>query len=390
MPALYVNERPTEILLLQEPPKTATGSSRLLELDILRGFLLFWMTLTHLPTALSHYSNQAVGFVSAAEGFIFLAAFLIGHVHRRAEIKRGASAALRSLLSRAFRIYRYHFGLLAVAFTFGAGSAIYLGSLALQNQLDYFLAYPHAALGEALVLLYNPPLLDILPMYILFMLATPLALKIAKKWGWGILLAISGAIWVWAQFGLRNWVYTLLPHVGITVPLAEAGAFDLFGWQFLWMIGLALGTEGYVQKISAARIPKWLFYSSAATGVVFLILRHSPMDAWTGPELYGFLIDKWHLGILRLVNFAVVSVLLVRFGAYLVKLPLISKFSLLGQSSLEVFSAHIVFCLIGLAISREADAILPWWQSAILLPVTFVSLFTIAHLTKRRKQEATG
>ena len=62
---------------------------RLIELDILRGFLLLWMTLTHLPTAASIISNQTFGFVSGAEGFIFLSAFMVGQLEHRMEEKRG-------------------------------------------------------------------------------------------------------------------------------------------------------------------------------------------------------------------------------------------------------------------------------------------------------------
>ena len=46
--------------------------TRRAELDALRGLLLVLMTITHLPTRYSVYSSQIFGFVSAAEGFVFL------------------------------------------------------------------------------------------------------------------------------------------------------------------------------------------------------------------------------------------------------------------------------------------------------------------------------
>jgi hypothetical protein len=48
-----------------------------MELDILRGFLLLRMTLTHLRTKASLIFNQTFGFVSDAEWFTFLSAFLL-------------------------------------------------------------------------------------------------------------------------------------------------------------------------------------------------------------------------------------------------------------------------------------------------------------------------
>ncbi len=60
----------SEMASLQAP--AAAIKPRLLGPDILRGFLLLWMTLTHMPTLASVVSNQTFGFVSGAEGFIFL------------------------------------------------------------------------------------------------------------------------------------------------------------------------------------------------------------------------------------------------------------------------------------------------------------------------------
>ena len=59
-------------------PTAANHSQRQPELDALRGLLLLWMTMTHLPTHASEYANQPFGFVSAAEGFVFLSAVLTG------------------------------------------------------------------------------------------------------------------------------------------------------------------------------------------------------------------------------------------------------------------------------------------------------------------------
>src|SRR5438477_4727511 len=91
--------------------------ARIIELDILRGFLLLWMTLTHLPTEASIISNQTFGFVSGAEGFIFLAAFMVGQLEHRIEQKRGQLGTLADLSKRTAKIYIYHCALLAIAFT---------------------------------------------------------------------------------------------------------------------------------------------------------------------------------------------------------------------------------------------------------------------------------
>ncbi len=52
------------------------------EIDALRGLMLVLMTVTHLPTRLTDPLGQPFGFVSAAEGFVLLSAFVAGLVYQ--------------------------------------------------------------------------------------------------------------------------------------------------------------------------------------------------------------------------------------------------------------------------------------------------------------------
>lgn len=366
---------------------------RLIELDVLRGFLLLWMTLTHLPTKANLISNQTFGFVSGAEGFIFLAGFMVGQLQYRIEKKSGPSATVRDLSKRTLRIYLYHCALLVFAFTLVAEFGVSFHRLALQNLLSFYLQHPqHAAIAAAL-LLYRPSLLDILPMYIVFMMLTPLARKIAHRWGtWDPVVYISFAIWAAAQFGLRAWIYRHVNLFGLSVPEASTGAFDNYAWQLLWMVGLALG-DIYAESVSGTAppgagesdvsIPGWLLKLSIAIATGFLVLRYSPLEHWINLDRYGWLIDKWHLGPARLINFAALSIVLVRFGARIAALPFIKPLASLGQASIEVFSVHVLCCLAGHALSPDADAQLPWWQQAILLPLTIAALFLTAYFQRK-------
>jgi hypothetical protein len=355
------------------------------------------MTLTHLPTKANLISNQTFGFVSGAEGFIFLAAFMVGQLEYRIEQKSGPGGTVRDLSKRTLRIYFYHCALLVFAFTLVAEFGVTFHRLALQNLLSFYLQQPqHAAIAAAL-LLYRPSLLDILPMYIVFMILTPVARKIAQRWTWDVVIYISFAVWAAAQFGLRGWVHSHVNLFGLSVPEASTGAFDVYAWQLLWMVGLALGSI-YAESINGAPpaatgtapasdsevgIPGWLLKLSIAVAAVFLVLRYSPIEQWLNPDKLGWLIDKWHLGPARLLNFAALSIVLVRFGGRLAVLPFIKPLASLGQASIEVFSVHVLCCLAGHALNPDADAALPWWQQAILLPATIAALFLTAHLQRK-------
>ena len=370
--------------------RKSSAPTRLVELDILRGFLLLWMTLTHLPTKASLLSNQTFGYVSGAEGFIFLAGFMIGQLEHRIEAKRGRAATVRDILKRLRRVYLYHVGLLVIAFTIVAEVALKFHRLALQNLLSFYFAHPKQAVIAAVALEYRPSLLDILPMYVIFLGLTLLARRIARSYGWDPVVYLSFAVWAVAQFGLRAWIYRHVNLFHLGVPENSIGAFDMYAWQLLWIVGLALGSiysdqlSGVDATEKAARkdgFPRWLGVLSTCVAIIFLVLRYSPVDHWINPDSYGWLIDKWHLGPARVINFAALTIFFVRFGQNIASLPVLQPLALLGRASIEVFSVHVLCCLAGDALSRDADPNLPWSQQIPLLVLTITALFVTAYLS---------
>ena len=361
------------------PKKTA----RVVELDILRGFLLLWMALTHLPTWASNLSNQTFGFVSGAEGFIFLAAFMVGQIQFRAEKKRGDMGALRDIAKRTARVYIYHCALLLVAFTLVALIGVKFHRDPLRNLLSFYLDKPKQAVIAAALLLYRPSLLDILPMYVVFMALTPLARQIAKRWSWEPVLYASFLVWAGAQFGLRAWVYRHTNLFGLNVPETSTGAFDLFGWQLLWMVGLALGTI-YAESLASdeakkgIKLPRWLLGLSSLVASILLVLRYCPVDTWIDPNVYGWLIDKWHLAPVRIFNFTALAILLVKYGTRIAAIPIFPPLAALGRASIEVFSVHVLCCLGADALSHQADPDFSWWVQIVILSVTISAMFLTA------------
>jgi hypothetical protein len=178
---------------------------------------------------------------------------------------------------------------------------------------------------------------------------------------------------------------------GLSVPENSIGAFDLYGWQLLWIVGLAMGTiyaESLVEpaerfsQANEMRLPSWLLSLSVAVAAVFLILRYSPVEHWMDANLLGWLIDKWHLGAARVINFAAITIVLVHFGSRFACLKIFAPLALLGQASLEVFCVHVLCCIAGDLLSHEADPQLPLLTQTVLLALTVSLLFATA-LAKR-------
>src|SRR6202789_551153 len=197
------------------------------ELDALRGLFLVWMTLTHLPTRFSDYTNQPIGFVSAAEGFVFISALLVGRIYMRDSLEN-ATGVRAKLWKRSLQIYTYHLLMLTLLFTVAAAYALHTHKAALSHLLNFYLVHPFVAIIGSVLLLYCPPLLDILPMYVTFLFFSPMLLSMAARFGWRRILAASALVWLLAQFGLRdlghNWI---LQITHFPIPPQGHGGFTL-------------------------------------------------------------------------------------------------------------------------------------------------------------------
>jgi len=359
---------------------------RLPELDALRGLFLVWMTLTHLPTRFSDFVNQPFGYISSAEGFVFLSALLIGRLYIRKSMED--PAGLRAhMWRRSFKLYAYHMFLLVFAFTIAASWAVHHHRAAITNLLNFYLNHPGIAILGSIFLIYCPPLLDILPMYVLFLFLTPLILSAAVRVGWRIVLAASALIWLLAQFGLRDIVHNWVVHIThLQIPLQETGAFNLFAWQMVWIVGLWLGARSAHHDVPLKLVPRWGIAISAAVCIFFVGVRHN----WFGPHLteqaLGVLLDKWQIGPLRVLNIAAFLILFYWLRKYVKVVVAREPFLTLGKASLQVFCAHLLFVFGGLAMLYGEMEQLTGITAVLLLAVTFISLFLVAANEVRKKR----
>src|SRR5690606_30723357 len=125
---------------------------------------------------------------------------------------RGVQHVRKRLWTRALKLYGYHLALLLFAFTIAAAFASLTGRPALRNLLAFYFDSPAVAVIGGSLLFYQPPLFDILPMYIVFLALTPLVLAAAAREGWRNVLVLSATLWVFAQLGGRQLLYeTVVP-----------------------------------------------------------------------------------------------------------------------------------------------------------------------------------
>jgi hypothetical protein len=367
---------------------------RIEELDALRGLMLVWIILTHLPTVLSTYVNQPFGFLAATEGFIFLSALFTGRIYFRIAEREGRGAMWRKLWMRTGKLYCYQLLLLAFAFVIEAPIAARGNTPAVHNLLDfYFAAGRTRAFIDAALMIYRPPLLDILPIYIILLALTPFALMLGERFGWKYALAGGFTLWLFAQFGFRSFAYHVQSRAfGLQIPLNEMGAFDLWAWQLWWLVGLWLGVR-WAKDDLHLNWAKQMTIPAVIVAVFFLVLRYAQIDGVLTFGRSGLLFDKWDFGVGRIVNFTAVAALAIRFQSALRPFA-IRPLIMLGQASLPVFCVHLLCVFFALTI-MGTDPIMRDWKAVVIVigslsAVLVTAKFATNLRAKAGRNRATG
>jgi hypothetical protein len=357
------------------------------ELDAMRGLMLVLMTFTHLPTKLADPLGQPLGYVSAAEGFVLLSAYMAGRVYSTKADTQGKEAMKSAFFNRALKLYACQLALVVFAFTAIAGLGLALREGAVTDLLSFFLERPVVATLSAGLLLYSPALLDILPIYIVFMLVSPLVLLHGREHGWRGVMIVSLLLWVGAQFGLGPALYQWSTGwFDMPVRYRDMGAFEILAWQFLWVVGLWMGTEHSRPDHEPTRFPRWLVVTALALAGLAFAWRHvvgqTPMPDGSPVNL---MFDKWHLGPLRLINLLALLVLVMHFAPWLKRhVPRWRPLETLGKAALPVFCAHLVVALLALAMFGAPQPARPWSVDLLILFVGFYGLWGVARVSLAR------
>jgi hypothetical protein len=328
---------------------------RELRLDLFRGLALWLIFIDHLPPSLlTWFTIRNYGFSDATEIFIFISGYTAAFVYGRAMLESGIVVASARILRRVWQIYVAHvflFTIFLAEISYVATrfeNPLYTEEMGIMD----FLKQPDVTIVQALLLRFRPVNMDVLPLYIVLMLALPLILWL-MKWRPDVTLGLSVLLYV------VTWEYDLY----LSAYPNGFWAFNPFAWQLLFVFGAwcALGGARRMSRILASRVTMWISIAYLAAAFYVTLTWYVPQLSQFMPkrlEQWMYPIDKADLDVLRFTHFLALAALTVRVlprdwpglkSAWL--RPLI----LCGSHSLEIFCLGVFLAFAGHFILAEVS-----------------------------------
>jgi hypothetical protein len=200
-----------------------------------------------------------------------------------------------------------------------------------------FFEHPVEALGLGVSLLYQPGLLDLLPMYCVFVMLLPVVIRALESGHRWLVLGVSGAVWLGMQWAP--------PIDGAPLYPINTGSFNLAAWQFLFVAGVTIGHARISGSQQVLRPNPWVLVSAAAVAIYGFGLHHAEWPRLWPDHAFGMLLNKPALGLFRMADFGCVAYLVAVFGAQFPKALMWRPLELLGRHSLAVVAAQSVMIM---------------------------------------------
>ena len=370
---------------------SAAPTGRDARLDMFRGIALVMIFINHVPgTIYETFTNRNFGFSDAAEAFVFMSGMAVGLAYSNGFRSGNLWLAIAKVWARARQLYFVHITITMLCLGIFAAAALWFGltDVMLKNNITPIYGQPLSTLIGIPLLTHQLGYLNILPLYTMLLLATPVFLLIGLRRPW-LLLVLSIVLWTAAgQFRIN------LPNF----PTSGGWFFNPFSWQILFVVGLL---SGAAMKSGKRFIPyhSVLFGLAAAFVVLVLLWVKIPelgalgrsvlaMLADAGAPFYITWFDKTFLALPRLLHALAVFYMLGHLPIMrtIAASPVAAPFRLLGRQGLAVFAAGTVISMFLQVVKtpRQPD---PLFDGLILgggLLVLLVLAWVLTHTAELR------
>ena len=385
---------------------------RITQIDGIRGFFLLAMTTGHLagvtPSILGKITHHTYGFVDAAMGFVAFSGLIIGLVYGKRLLKHSPEVMRRAIFDRT-RVIFFWSALLIIL------------SVALIPHLPNLPNFLTDPLGDQPVLAGLLALfqlrglwgINVLSIYLAFMLFTPLALIAFKNGHYRAVFLCSFLLWVIAQTSLPELFWAQIADLaGLDQYNLTLGLyFNRFAWQVLYFCGLAIGFLMAQDKLDMRFMQSRNAALALVPCAVFIAgFGFSAFVKLQGPDgqeaLYSQMVRLYwrsDLPPLRIAAFGAHIYVVLWFltagrGAANRAVRAISEglhclatapaFIYLGQHSLQVFAWHVGIVYLYAAYVGPAVAYQPYAIKEGVIILAMISLYVPAFLHAKYQKRA--
>ncbi len=360
-------------------------------LDMFRGLALVMIFINHVPgTFYETLTSRNFGFSDAAEAFVFMSGVAAGLAYSARFVTGPLWPAIAKVWARARQLYFVHLSITMIALAIFAGAAWWFGldELLEKNNIAPIFGFPLQTMIGLPLMTHQLGYLNILPLYITLLLATPLIIALGLRWPVQTALG-SIALWVIAgqfRFNLPNF------------PTQGGWFFNPFSWQILFVIGLL---SGMAMKQGRRFVPKspLLFGLCAAFLVVVLLWVKIPPLGDAGRNMLGFLsklgvpfyitwFDKTFLALPRLLHALALFYVLASLGVMhrIAESRIAAPLRLMGRQGLAVFATGTVLSLFLQSVKSGVDGGL--LLDTLLLGGGLLLLVGVAYVLTRTQEMA--
>jgi hypothetical protein len=282
-----------------------------LRLDLFRGIGLWMIFLDRIPhDVVSWLTLRNYGFSDAAEFFVFISGYLAGFIYGPIIRTGHFLAATKRLLKRAAEMYVAHIMLFLLFTAQIARTARKFDNPMYKDEFNVanFLQHPDVLIGQALTLRYKPVNLDVLPLYITLVAASPLILWCLLRRP-NLTLLASAILYVaarWFDWNLASY------------PPGTTWYFNPFAWQLLFVFAAWCGVGGVAKlqfvirsRVALALAVAWILFALLIVMTWHSAFLESLVPKWMIKAIYP--IDKTDLDMLRFTHFLALALVVTRY-----------------------------------------------------------------------------
>jgi hypothetical protein len=363
-------------------------------IDLLRGLALVMIFINHIPgTIWENATSRNFGFSDAAEGFVLMSGIAAGLAYGPAFLRGTPSlAATLRPWRRAFTIWWVHclVTCIILAIFFAAFAQPGIPEMARGRNILMAIEDPATLLPALFTLGHHFGYADILPLYVVLLLAAPLLLFACTRAPW---LTILASIALWATVGLLRYK---MP----TWPTDNGWSFNPMAWQVLFVGGLLTGLA-MRQGRRLLPVNTWALRLALAFLVFAAIFVQVPMigtagghGLWLLNQTFGLpplfvSFDKSFVFFLRLVHILALAYALSVLPVVksLAVNPRLAPLILLGRHSLPVFATGSVLAYAAQVIKELSPA--SHILDAALIVTGLCILLAVAHIRDGQRPRKT-